>query len=103
MLDDERREGQTFLFDVALEVAQPAADRIEDAVDYREVAALIEEVSGSRRFALLETLAATAADALVERFPVAHVRVHVRKPQPAGVPAEWSAATAERTGASLAE
>jgi dihydroneopterin aldolase len=99
VLDDEQREGQTFLFDVALEVARPVADRIDDAVDYREVAARIREVSDSRRFALLETLAATVADALAESFTVEHVRVRVRKPRPGGVPAEWSAATVERSGA----
>jgi dihydroneopterin aldolase len=103
VLDDEQRDGQTFLFDVALEVTQPAADRIEDAIDYRDVAARIEEVSDSRRFALLETLAAAVADALVQRFAVEHVQVRVRKPQPAGVSAEWSAATAERSRAGLTE
>jgi dihydroneopterin aldolase len=103
VLDEERRAGQTFLFDVALEVTRPAGDRIEEAVDYREVAARVEAVSDSQAFALLETLAAAVADALAESFPVAHVRVRVRKPRPAGVPAEWSAATAERAGAGLAE
>jgi dihydroneopterin aldolase len=98
-LEEERREGQTFLFDVALEVAVPAADRVEDTVDYREVAARIKDISDSRRFDLLETLAAAVADALVESFPVEHARVRVRKPRPGGVPAEWSAATAERSGA----
>ena len=96
VLDDEQREGQIFLFDVTLEVAEPAADRIEDAVDYRDVAARVKQISDSRRFALLEALAAAVADALAESFPVAHVRVRVRKPRPVGVPAEWSAATAER-------
>jgi dihydroneopterin aldolase len=102
VLDEEQRDGQTFLFDVELEVAEPAADRIEDAVDYRLVAAAVEEVSGIRRFDLLEALAAAVADSLVERFPVARARVRVRKPQPAGVPAEWSAATAERRRPGLA-
>ena len=96
VLDDEQREGQTFLFDVTLDVAEPAADRIEDVVDYRDVAARVKQVSDSRRFGLLESLAAAVADELVEGFPVMHVRVRVRKPEPAGVPAEWSAATAER-------
>jgi 7,8-dihydroneopterin aldolase/epimerase/oxygenase len=96
VLDEEQRDGQIFLFDVELEVEEPAADRIEDAVDYRLVAAVVEEVSGARRFHLLEVLAAEVADSLVERFPVTGARVRVRKPQPAGVPAEWSAATAER-------
>jgi dihydroneopterin aldolase len=103
VLDEEQREGQTFLFDVVLEVARPVADRIEDAVDYREVAARIREIADSRRFALLETLAAAVADALAESFAVEHVRVRVRKPRPANVPAEWSAATVERSGAGLAE
>jgi dihydroneopterin aldolase len=98
-LDEERREGQTFLFDVALDVASPASDRIEATVDYREVAARVKDVSDSRRFVLLESLAAAVADALTASFPVRHVRVRVRKPHPAGVPAEWSAATAERAGA----
>jgi len=96
VLDEEQRDGQVFLFDVELEVEEPAADRIEDAVDYRLVAAAVEEVSGGRKFHLLEALAAAVADSLVERFPVDGARVRVRKPQPAGVPAEWSAATAER-------
>ena len=96
VLDEERRDGQTFLFDVELEVEEPAADRIEDAVDYRLVAAAVEEVSGARRYHLLEALVAAIADSLVERFPVAGARVRVRKLQPAGVAAEWSAATAER-------
>jgi dihydroneopterin aldolase len=96
VLDEEEREGQTFLFDVELEIAEPAGDRIEDAVDYRRVATRVKEVSDGTRFALLEALAAAVADALVGSFPVARVRVRVRKPRPAGVPAQWSAATAER-------
>ena len=33
--DDEREQGRTFLYDVALEVAAPASDRLEDTVDSR--------------------------------------------------------------------
>jgi dihydropteroate synthase len=96
LLDEERRDGQTFLFDVTLEVAEPTADDVEKAVDYRDVADRVKQVSDGTRFDLLETLAAAVADALAESFPVAHVRVRVRKPRPVGVPMEWSAATAER-------
>jgi dihydroneopterin aldolase len=98
VLDEERREGQTFLWDVTLEVGDEAArsDRIEDAVDYREVAAAVREVSDSREFQLLEALAAAVADTLRERFAVSRVRVRVRKPSPAGVDAAFAAATAER-------
>ena len=98
VLEDERRDGQTFLYDIRLEVGDGAlSDRIEDAVDYREVADCVREVSDERQFNLIEALAAAVADALVKRFEVGHVRVRVRKPQPGGVPAAHSAATVERT------
>ena len=97
VLEEERRDGQEFLYDIRMDVGDAGvSDRIEDAVDYRLVAAAVEEVSGARRFDLLEALAVAVADSLVERFPVARARVRVRKPHPAGVPAAWSAATAER-------
>lgn len=97
VLDEERRDGQTYLYDVRLEVGDGAlSDRIEDAVDYREVAACVREVSEGRQFHLIEALAGAVADALVERFPVQHVRVRVRKPTPAGVPASFAAAIAQR-------
>lgn len=98
VLDEEQRDGQMFLFDVELEVAEPAADRVEETVDYRDVAARVREVSDATRYDLIESLAAALADALVASFPARHVRVRVRKPRPAGISAEWSAATAERTG-----
>ena len=98
VLDEERREGQMFLYDVRLEVSDAAlSDRIEDAVDYRLVAECVREVSESREFNLLEALAAAVADAVLARFEVERVRVRVRKPHPAGVPAVHSAATVERS------
>jgi len=96
VLEAEQREGQSFLYDVELEVGDGAlSDRIEDALDYREVAALVREVSDGRRFDLIEALAAAVADALVARFPVERVRVRVRK-RPAGLPVEYSAASVAR-------
>jgi dihydroneopterin aldolase len=103
VLDEEHRQGQTFLFDLTLEVIEPTEDRVEATVDYRDVAAAVKEVSDATRFDLLESLAAAVADALVERFPIASARVRVRKLRPGDIPAEWAAATAERSGASLAE
>jgi dihydroneopterin aldolase len=99
VLEGERRDGQTFLYDVWLELSDAAlSDRIEDTVDYREVAACVRDVSEGNRFDLLEALAAAVADALVERFRLEHVRVRVRKPglQVAGLPAAYSAASVER-------
>ena len=67
----EERTGQTFLYDIELETSDAAlSDRIEDAVDYREVAELVRVVSEERRFDLLEPLAAAVADVLLARFDV---------------------------------
>jgi 7,8-dihydroneopterin aldolase/epimerase/oxygenase len=97
--DEEREQGQVFLYDVQLDVPDAAlSDRLEDAVDYVEVAQCIREVSDGRRFTLLEALAAATADEIVSRFPVTRVRVRVRKRdvRPAGLAVEWTAATVER-------
>jgi len=95
--EDERRDGQRFLYDIELEVGEAgSSDRIEDAVDYREVAACVREVSERRSFHLLEALAVAVADALLDRFPVARVRVRVRKPE-VRLPVEHAAATVERS------
>jgi dihydroneopterin aldolase len=100
VLDDERREGQRFLVDVWLEPADRAAastDRIDDAVDYREVVAIVREVSDGRAYRLLEALAAALADRLADRLPISFVRVRVRKPDVRlGVPLEFAGVTAER-------
>ena len=55
---EEREREQPLLYDVEFELGEPEEDRLEQTVDYREVVALVREVSGSRQFALLETIAA---------------------------------------------
>jgi dihydroneopterin aldolase len=95
----ERARGQTFLFDIRLEVPDAArSDRLADTVDYVAVAELVKEVSDGKRYHLLEALSSAVADSIVERFSVEGVRVRVRKPhaRPAGLPVAWTAATAER-------
>jgi dihydroneopterin aldolase len=95
--EDERRDGQRFLYDVWLDVGDAgASDRIEDAVDYREVAACVREVSDARRYHLLEALADAVAEALLARFPVAAARVRVRKPD-VRLPVEFAAVSVERS------
>jgi dihydroneopterin aldolase len=92
--DDERRDGQTFLFDVTLEIAEPKEDAIQATVDYRRVRDIVREVSEAESYRLLETLAAAAADALVAELPIKSVRVTVRKPGIAW--ADWTGVTCER-------
>ena len=99
VLDEERREGQRFLFDLWLDVPDGAArsDRLEDAVDYREVVAVVREVSEGRAFHLLEALAAAVAEAVLGRFPVERVRVRVRKPDVSlAAPVDYAAVSVER-------
>ncbi len=96
--DDEREHGRTYLYDVALEVAEPIADRLEATVDYRAVAACVREVSDEEKYLLIETLAAAVADELATRFRAKRVQVRVRKRgiAPADLAVEYSAATAVR-------
>jgi 7,8-dihydroneopterin aldolase/epimerase/oxygenase len=86
--EEERARGQDFLFDVELEVGERgASDRFEEAVDYVEVARVVQEVSDGRQFTLLEALASAIADELERRFAPERVLVRVRKPavRPAGL------------------
>jgi dihydroneopterin aldolase len=97
--DDEQRLGQPFLYDVALEVGERgSSDRLDDAIDYTQVAQAIRELSDSRRFNLLEALATATADMLIERFEPESLRLRIRKPlvTPAGLAVEFSAVTVER-------
>jgi dihydroneopterin aldolase len=92
--EEERRRGQQFVFDVTLELADPAEDELEATVDYRLVRDAAREVSDAREYKLIESLAAAAAEAIVSRFAVESASVRVRKPGIAW--AEWTAATASR-------
>jgi dihydroneopterin aldolase len=96
--DWEREQEQPFVYDLELELEEPANDRIEETVDYREVVQLVRAVSENRQFQLLESIAAAVAEALLERFPLDRVRVRVGKPQvQLGVPVEHTAASVERS------
>lgn len=100
VLPEEREHGQRFLVDLELELAEETAarsDRIGDAVDYRDVVATVQDVSDARAYHLLEALAAALADELLARFPLARVRVRVRKPDvPLELPVEHAAVVVER-------
>jgi dihydroneopterin aldolase len=104
VLEWERREGQPFLVDVELDLADETAadgDRIEDAVDYRLVVARVRELSDARAYHLLEAFSAALADTLLTEFPVTTVRVRVRKPEVVlDPPVEYAAVSVERRRAS---
>lgn len=93
--EEEQEAGQTLLWDVEWEVAEPESDELSETVDYEQVAACVREISDAGRYRLLESLAAAGANAIRERFEVDRVRVRVRKTR-LGLPVEYSAATVER-------
>lgn len=99
-LEEERRVGQTFLFDVELDadVAGAQSDDLDETIDYREIVACVSEISGARAYTLLEALATTIADELLARFACTRARVRVRKPEvQLDAPVEYSAVTVERS------
>jgi dihydroneopterin aldolase len=99
-LEEERRLGQRFLVDLWVDIDEIAAasDRIEDTVDYRRIASLVREVFAGPERLLLEGLAGSVADGILERFPtVERVRVRVRKPDVVlDPPVDYAAIVVER-------
>jgi len=104
--DEEREQGQDFLFDVELDVGERgSSDRLEDVVDYNAVARAVREVSHAHTYSLLEALAGAVADELESRFAAERVLVRVTKPavRPAGLEGEASVTVLRpsRSGRSL--
>lgn len=77
----EKENGQEFVYDVELDVGERGtSDRIEDAVDYREVTRVVQEVNNAGSYDLLEALATAVVEALQERFAPDRIRVRITKP-----------------------
>ena len=99
-LAEEKKQGQPFLFDIEL-VAHDAgvrSDKLQDTVDYTEVVECVRAISEGTDFNLIEALAASVADSLLERFPVSRARVRVRKPEVIlNASVDFTAAIADRT------
>jgi 7,8-dihydroneopterin aldolase/epimerase/oxygenase len=80
--EEERKRGQNFLFDIELDVGdRGTSDSFADAVDYREVARVVNQVSDAHRFALLEALGGAIADELERRFSPERICIRMRKPE----------------------
>jgi dihydroneopterin aldolase len=84
VFDAERRDGQPFVVDVALDVdTTPAArsDDLVDTVDYASLADAIVSIVAGEPVNLLETLASRIADRCLADGRVHEVTVTVHKPQ----------------------
>jgi dihydroneopterin aldolase len=83
VLEQERRDGQTFVIDVALTCRPSAASRrddLADTVNYAAVSDRVVELAQGGPYDLIETLADLIACELVRGFPVESARVRVAKP-----------------------
>jgi dihydroneopterin aldolase len=81
----EKETGRTFEVDCELEVDLAEAghtDRLTDTIDYSEVHSIIKETVEGTAFSLLEALASTLADKLLDSFPAYRVTLRVRKMNP---------------------
>lgn len=90
VLELEKREGQTFIVDVTMEVDLSAAGRSDDlseTVNYAEVAAGVVARIAGPSFDLIERLAELIADDVLRNERVESVEVVVHKPEaPVGFP-----------------
>ena len=90
--DFERRDGQDFVVDVALEMdLAPAAasDDVADTVHYGELASALAAIIAGDPVDLLETLAARLAASCLLDLRVSAVTVTVHKPQ-APIPLQFA-------------
>jgi dihydroneopterin aldolase len=81
--DWEREVEQTLVIsvDMVADVQKAAAsDNLADALDYSAVASTITAIVRDGKFHLIETAAERVAERLLTDFPVASLRLHVRKP-----------------------
>jgi len=81
----EKETGREFQVDCELEVDLAEAghtDQLTDTIDYSEVHKIIKETVEGTAYSLLEALASTLADKLLDSFPAYRVTLRVRKMNP---------------------
>ena len=90
---EEQRLGQRFEVDLDCEIdltEAAARDTAGATVSYTRLVEIVQELSAGRKFFLIEALAGTIADTVLERYPqFERVTVTVRKPS-APIPASLS-------------
>ncbi|CAN5246343.1 dihydroneopterin aldolase [soil metagenome] len=83
--DAEQEVGQRLELDISFDVPDCDAvltDRIDDTVDYAEVADLVVLAATERSYRTLERLAQVIGERLAERYSCERVRVRAAKPEP---------------------
>ena len=81
----ERELGQRLEIDVSFDVPDCDAvltDRVEDTIDYGEVADIVALAATERSYRTLERLGHVIAERVMERYGCESVRVRAAKPEP---------------------
>jgi dihydroneopterin aldolase len=84
VLASEKEFGQAFLVDVELflDLSKAAlSDRLEDTVDYGELAQRIHDIVASERWDLIERVAGRVAEVGMQDRRVSQINVTVHKPE----------------------
>lgn len=82
---EERALGQSYLVDLTVEVdlSLPGrSDRLDDTVSYTHLYRAVKEVIEGESRNLLEGIAQSIADRVLQDYPVASVQLTVKKPHP---------------------
>ena len=83
--DAEQEIGQRLEFDVTFDVPDCDAvltDRVEDTIDYGDVADIVALAATERSYRTLERLAHVVGERVMERYACERVRVRAAKPEP---------------------
>ena len=83
--DAEQEIGQRLEFDVTFDVPDCDAvltDRVEDTIDYGDVADIVALAATERSYRTLERLAHVVGERVMERYGCERVRVRASKPEP---------------------
>ena len=89
VFDRERREGQDFVIDATLEVADPARDDLELTADYGVLAGRLADIVTGEPVDLIETLAQRLLAVCQGTPGVLHSEITVHKPQ-APIPLDFA-------------
>jgi dihydroneopterin aldolase len=82
--EGEREVGAPYEVDIDLylDLSQAGkSDNLDDTINYQDIYHLVEHIILERRYYLLEALAQTIAEKIIEGFRPAWVTVRVRKPK----------------------
>ncbi len=85
VMEEEKTLGQKFFLDIEIysDLAKAGkSDQVEDTIHYGEVYETIKDIVENKRFKLIEALAGSIAENVLEQFiKVQEINVIVRKPE----------------------